>query len=90
METLYDLLGALPNDDAGLHFVARSSRLTPTSIRQTRMPDLNYAGSSTPTRFSAMSTSVRLMIISWKSRASSRSRRQSRPSRPRSTNSLPV
>ena len=66
METLYDLLGALPNDDADelrAASVARSSESILTSIRKTWMPDLNSAESCVPTRFSAMPSSVPLMII---------------------------
>ena len=66
METLYDLLGALPNDDADslrAAFRRAAKGAIQTSIRETRTPGSTSAGSCVPTRFSAMSSSEQLTIV---------------------------
>ena len=80
METLYDLLGALPNDDADdlrAAFRRAVKRAHPDVNPEDPDAGLKFRRIVRANEFSAMPGSVRLMIICWKSHNLSRRERQS-------------
>ena len=93
METLYDLLGALPNDDADelrAAFRRAVKRVHPDINSEDPDAGLKFRQIVRANEISAMPSSVPLMIICWRSITMSRSRRQSRQSPTRSARSLPA